>query len=153
MSMHQEINLFDPPKIIEPPEFCFAKMVGYWKILTLSLCAFSGALWSVELYGAHKSKAVEQLLVGSQAELDRRNKEFASISNDGELTAEIDRLKSDILAVNKKIDVIKDQGLDNTIGFSGYLKGLARNHVNGAWYTKFSVTAGGHYMELEGSAT
>lgn len=150
--MHQQINLFLPPEIIEPPKFSFRKIVRFWGIGLLVMLSISGFYSVQEAYQRYIQSGLNKDLNSVQAELEEKSQELLQLSDAREINQEINSLREIIVQNSKKIQALKQQGLDNTDGFSGYLKGLSKNHVKGTWLTRFSVASGGHYLDIEGQA-
>ncbi len=67
------------------------------------------------------------------------------------LQAEIASKKT-LLAMRDEVLAVLQDGMGgaNGLGFSEYLRGLARQSVNGLWLTGFAVSAGGGDMSLSG---
>jgi hypothetical protein len=94
----------------------------------------------VQLEGREKALTTQLLRIDPALGANRR----------AELEAELQRLNATLVDQQRLIDVLREQPLGDTRGFSGYLAALARQRTPELWLTALAVNGGTGAIELEG---
>jgi Tfp pilus assembly protein PilN len=149
MAIYQQINLYQP---------IFRKQRQIFSAVTLAQAAgiFAAALLGVYLYGLWQVSGLESealQLEGKEkaftAQLARVDPSLGS-NRRAEVEAEVKRLNATLLEQQRLIDVLREQPLGTTDGFSGYLAALGRQRTPQLWLTDLSINGGTRAIELSG---
>jgi hypothetical protein len=147
--MYQQINLYQP---------IFRKQRQIFSARTMLHAAgvFVLALTVLYVYGRWQVSGLEAEVV----QLEGREKAFAaqlagidpSMSTDrrAEVDDELRKLNTRLLAQQRLVEVLREQPLGTTNGFSGYLAALGRQHTHELWLTDFAINGGAGALELGG---
>lgn len=92
---------------------------------------------------AQEQKSVEQQL----AQLKARKSE---LENNPELDQEIALLQRNVDFRKRLLGTIDPEGSGSAKGFAEHLSGLARQHIDGMWFTEIQLHQGGQQMALLG---
>ena len=152
MSMMQQINLYHPPEQAPPPKLSFKLMViASGGLLTVLLIVFISMFAMTHFL---RSEVTELKATGKQmrSELIRLSRELDVVGDENTINNEISQLQVVLANKQKAVAILKDQGLDNTIGFTGFFEALSRNHLDKTWLTRIMLIRGGQTMDLEGQA-
>jgi hypothetical protein len=147
--MYQQINLYQPIFRRQRQIFSAQGMLaaaGVIAAVLLSISAF--ALWQVlgleaevvQLQGREKAHAAQLAGLDPGFGADRRR----------EIDEELDALNERLVQQQKLIEILREQTLGSTGGFSDYLAALARQHADGLWLTRMTIQGGLEKMELAG---
>lgn len=90
-----------------------------------------------------QQKAVSEQLAAAKARK-------AQLENNPELDQAIARLESDVQFRRHLLDTLAPKGIDLSQGFAEHLSGLARQHIDGLWFTEIQLQQGGNQMALLG---
>jgi hypothetical protein len=149
MAMYQQINLYQP---------IFRKQRQIFSALTMLRAAglFVLAMLGFYAYGMWQVAGLEAEVV----QLEGREKAFTaqlggidptlSADRRAEADAELRTLNSRLVAQQRLIDVLREQPLGTTKGFSAYLAALGRQHTSELWLTDFAINGGAGALELGG---
>jgi hypothetical protein len=147
--MAQQINLYNPA----------LRLQRDW--LTLGNVAAAAALFALVLGGVgallrSQADARAQVVQAVDAELNQaraRLVQAGAAAGKSAAEAELNTLQ-EVLAARREVLAALQAGSglrpNATAGFADYLRGLARQSVNGLWLTGFSVAQGGEGMEIRG---
>jgi hypothetical protein len=147
--MYQQINLYQP---------IFRKQRQIFSAVTMlqAVGAVAAALLAIYGYGLAKVHALEAEVL----QLEGREKAVTtqlmridpalSSNRRSELEAEVRRLNATLLDQQRLIDVLREQPLGDTKGFSGYLAALARQRTSELWLTRIGINGGTAAIELAG---
>jgi hypothetical protein len=147
--MYQQINLYQP---------IFRKQRQIFSAMTMlqALGVVAAALVAIYGYGLVKVRGLEaevvllesreQALMTQMARIDPS----VSAHRRAELEAELKRLNATLADQQRLIDVLREQPLGRTEGFSGYLAALARQRTAELWLTGLAINGGNGAIELEG---
>ena len=152
----QQINLYNPA----------LRRQRVW--LSLNSVAIAAGAFALLLFGLgfvlngqanaqrDAAAALESRLVVARAEIAQLSAQMGENVASQAAARELNEAKQQ-LAMRQEVlaELRKGAGLDplkgqSTLGFSDYLRGLARQTVNGLWLTGFSVGPGGDGMEVRG---
>jgi hypothetical protein len=147
--MYQQINLYQP---------IFRKQRQIFSATTLAqlLGIVAAALLAIYGYGLVQVRGLE----GEVVQLEGREKALTTqlarvdpgLSNNrrAEVEEELKRLNATLLAQQRLIEVLRDQPLGTTAGFSGYLAALGRQRTPELWLTQFAINGSNGALELAG---
>lgn len=149
MAIYQQVNLYQP---------IFRKQRQVFSAVTLAQAA---ALIAVALLGLYSFSRFK--LMGLEAEvgqLEAREKALTSQlgridpnlggNRRAEAEQEIKQLNATLLDQQRLIDVLRDQPLGTTDGFSRYLAALGRQHTPEPWLTDITINGATRAIELAG---
>lgn len=148
--MSHYINLYDPSlrrqrQRLTAANLLFAAVVlatlmlgwGAWARIQASGLAEDAAMLNSQTQAARD----ESVALGNQ---------MASQKPDPKLELDIASIK-ELLGVRQGIlDALGHDGASGSSGYSDYLRGLARQSVNGLWLTGFSVATDSAHLEIRG---
>lgn len=150
--MYQQINLYQPI-------FRRQRQVFSARTLLAAVGVIGAALLSIYAYGYWQVLELEAEVV----QLEGREKAYAAqiAGLDPELGAarhrsiddELKTLNERLLHQQKLIEILREQPLGSTDGFSDHLAALARQHTDGLWLTRMAIQGGSARMELAGMST
>jgi Tfp pilus assembly protein PilN len=149
--MYQQINLYQP---------IFRKQRQIFSALTMVQASgvVAAALLGIYFYGLWQVTALEREV----AQLERR--EQAAIAQLGgidptlstqqrnDVDHELRMLNQTLLGQRRLIDVLGQQPLGTTEGFSPYLAALGRQHGAELWLTEFAINGATSALELAGES-
>lgn len=98
--------------------------------------------------GELKQLTSQQNAVAEQLKQLRTKK--ANLENNPELDQDIADLQLDLEFRHRLMGTIKPDGGTTKSGFAEYLSGLARQHIDGMWFTEIQLRHGGQQMALLG---
>jgi hypothetical protein len=147
--MHQQINLYQPIFRKQRLLFSAVAMAQAAGLVAAALLAFYG-------YGTYKVgrleaealrlEGLEQTYTAQLGGIDPSVAAGARASVEQEIAA----LNATLADQQRLIDVLRDQPLGGSEGFSGYLAALARQHRSELWLTRIAVNGGTRALELAG---
>lgn len=151
--MSQQINLYNP---------VFLKQKKYFSALTmlqaLGLIAVGAALFYV--YAAYQvnllSRQVDEAgkrYAAEENRLMRYASEYSPQQSAQLLEEQLRGLEAQAAAQQELLESLKSGAMDNTSGYSEYLRAFARQVIPGLWLTGFSIDNNGTQLSLSGGAT
>ncbi len=112
---------------------------------------------SIYLYGQAKLQPLQEQSTQVRADIAKMNAQLSKMENTATaespsklLENEIARLSADLQKRQQIKDMLESQTLGNTAGLSSYMTAFARQHVQGMWLTKITVSNGGRNLGLQG---
>ena len=147
--MYQQINLYQPIFRKQRQIFSAVAMVQALAVVTVGLLAIYG-------YALAKVGALEAEVVQLESRENALNLQLlridptASDQRRAELESELRRLTATLLDQQRLIDVLKEQPLGGTEGFSAPLSALARQRTPELWLTQLAINGGTGAIELAG---
>lgn len=84
------------------------------------------------------------------AELKQLVEKKASLQNNPQLDAEIERLQREVAFRQRLLATIVPGDEAEAAGFARHLQGLARQHIDGLWFTEIQLHQGGQQLALLG---
>jgi hypothetical protein len=149
--MSQQVNLYQPILRAQPKVFSALTIVQFCGLLLLGLSVIYGyARWQ----DAKLGRDVISLQSQQDALLKRIedfNTRYPMKQKNPDLERQLASLMADRSGKARAIEVLSGGVFGNTQGFSGYLEGLARQHVEGVWLTGVTISDGGEQLGLSGS--
>ena len=124
-------------------------MVG--TLVIVGLVALGG-----EFYLSHLSGQREQVagqLQNSQTQLAKLRAALPDNRTDPFLTSELQRLEANYRHLDDSLGVLRRHLDEGQPGFSAIFAGLARNTLDGIWFSDVGVSAGGSALLLRGQTT
>lgn len=146
----QHLNLYSQiDRKIEPPFSARLQL----KLVSLTL-AVMVVIWLALLLGSGGIKN-KLATLGSErqtvaAQLKQAQETKAKLENNPELDAELEQLKSDVNFRRRLLATIVPNGDQDSHGFAEHLSGLARQHIDGMWFTEIQLHQGGQQLALLG---
>ena len=150
--IYQQINLYQP---------IFRRQRQIFSAVTMSqsVAAVVIALMTIYFYGVWQVGLLEDQAL----ELEGREKAFSaqlarldpsdSERRRDDIERELERLNTTLLAQQQLIDVLREQPLGSSSGFSAQMAALGRRHSAGLWLTEFRINGGTNSIELVGQST
>ncbi len=149
--MSQQVNLYQPILRAQPKVFSAQTILQFSGLLLLGLSLIYGyARWQ----DAKLARTVISLQAQQDAMLKRIedfNTRYPVKQKNPDLERQLATLTDERSGKARALDVLSGRVLGNTRGFSSYLEGLARQHVEGLWLTGVAISEGGEQLGLTGS--
>jgi Tfp pilus assembly protein PilN len=150
--VRQEINLYQPIFRRQRKVFTAKAMLQVAGAVVTGLALVYG-------YGLWRVQALESELTGLQNQQAAASRRLAELSKQlpgqersKRLVSEVARLSRE-LEVRQKVEQLLTTGAyGNRRGFSEYLAGLARQHVEGLWLTGVDISEGEQDFDITGGA-
>jgi hypothetical protein len=95
---------------------------------------------AVELEGREKAQSAQLASLDPSSSLQRR----------AEMEAELARLNATLVAQQRLIEVLEEEPLGSTDGFSAHLAALARRHSRGLWLDRITISGAPSAIRLVG---
>lgn len=152
----QQINLYNPALRRQRNWFTLANVGLLAGLFALVLLAGGGLLKRQAEAKQTAARALDTRLATARAESARLAVQQTQADEGGAPARELADLRQQLAARTEVLVALQGgAGLESvrahsTIGFSDYLRGLARQTVDGLWLTGFSVDQGGSGMEVRG---
>ena len=138
MAIYQQVNLYQPI-------FRKQRQVFSARTMAQAIAVVAAALLGMYAFGVWKLSGLDAEVV----QLEGREKAFAAqlgridpnlgASRRAEVEQEIKSLNATLLDQQRLIDVLRDQPLGTTQGFSSYLAALGRQHTPLLWLTSLTI--------------
>jgi hypothetical protein len=149
MAIYQQINLYQP---------IFRKQRQVFSAATMAQAAalVAVALLGLYAFGRFKIAGLEAEVVQLEAREKALTAQLGRIdpnvgaSRRAEAEQEIKKLNATLLEQQRLIDVLRDQPLGTTDGFSSYLAALGRQHTAELWLTDLTINGATRAIELGG---
>jgi hypothetical protein len=147
--MYQQINLYQPI-------FRKQRQIFSAKTMLQALGLVSVALLAIYGYGFNRVGNLETEVVQLEGRERALTTQLARIdpsmgsARRAELEAELARLNATLLEQQRLIEVLRDQPLGRTEGFSGYLAALGRQRMAELWLTAIAINGATSAIELSG---
>lgn len=154
--MAQQINLYDPTLRRQRDWLSLSNVVAVAALLAVLLLAVG---FVVNAQSASRQAALQALdtsLMAARAETSILSGKFGKGAGDDAQSRELADLKRQFAMRQEVLAALQGgAGVDSgpgsaTVGFTDYLRGLARQTVSGLWLTGFSVGQGGSGIEVKG---
>ena len=150
--MSQQINLFNPIFRQQKKYFSSVTMARALAIICAA-CALlawdaSNRLRAMKLQAA----TTDARLAARQQRLNEVRTQYAPRAKSTTLPAEIKAAELELSLLVNAGDTLKRGGFGDVRGFSGYLRALARQDLEGVWLTDIVIGNGGATLSLQGNA-
>jgi hypothetical protein len=150
--IYQQVNLYQPIFRRQRQIFSAVTMLQSAAVVVVALMTiYFYGLWQVGLLAAQvlELEGRERAYSGQLARLDPSE----NTSRRQEVERELERLNSTLLAQQRLIEVLREQPLGSTSGFSAELAALGRRHSSGLWLTELRIDGGADSIDLAGRTT
>lgn len=147
----QHLNLCSQlDRTVEPP---FSARQQLWAVASTTVLMLLIYVVLVIGSGSYEDelKTLTQRQNSMSQELDQLKARKAQLQKDRTLDNEIIALKNDLKFRRQLLASIDPESSDVGSGFAKHLGGLARQHVDGLWFTQIQLTEGGQQLALLGS--
>jgi hypothetical protein len=148
----QQINLYQP--IFRQPRKVFSAVA-----LLQVAAVFALGLLIVYGYGRAKVRALDAQVATLQGQRTAAAKRLATVKAqfpekkpDPLVAAELKRLQQELGYTQKIATALSTGAFGNTSGLSPFLAGLARQHVEGTWFSRVAIANGGEAIGVRGYA-
>ncbi len=145
----QHINLVSQLGRTVRPQF--AALHQFWLlvfVIALMLC-LSAVTWFGNRSAAEELSILKAQDQESAAQLALLSAKIVRLQKDSDLKSQIEILQEDIV-FRRQLLASVDPKEDIARNFSEHLTGLARQHVDGMWFTTIQLQKGGHQLALLG---
>lgn len=148
-TVYQQVNLYQPIFRRQRQIFSATTMLQAIGVLGFALISiYAYGLWqvlgleaeAVQLEGRVKADAAQLARLDPTSSGERRR----------EVEQEIARLSATLADQQRLIEVLREQPLGSTEGFSEYLAAFARRHGRGLWLTELTINGASRAIELVG---
>ena len=147
--MAQQINLYNPALRRQREWLTLGNVVAVTAFVALLLGGVGALLDRQAAARAAEAQVVDAEIAQARARLVQ----LGGAAGRAAAEAELNTLQ-EVLAARREVLAALQAGSglapNATVGFADYLRGLARQTVNGLWLTGFSVAQGGEGMEIRG---
>jgi uncharacterized small protein (DUF1192 family) len=148
--VNQQINLYQP--IFRRQKKVFSA-IAMLQVCGIFLVVFA----SIYLYGQTKLQPLQEQSIQVRADIAKMNAQLSKMENSAAAVSpsklvenEIARLSAELQKRQQIKDMLESQTLGNTAGLSSFMTAFARQHVQGMWLTKITVSNGGRNLGLQG---
>jgi hypothetical protein len=149
MAIYQQVNLYQPI-------FRKQRQVFSARTMAQAILVVAAALLAIYAYGIWELSGLDAEVV----QLEGREKAFAAqlgridpnlgANRRAEVDQEIKSLSATLNDQQRLIDVLRDQPLGTTQGFSSYLAALGRQHTPLLWLTSLTINVATRAVDLGG---
>lgn len=146
----QQINLYSQlDHYIEPP---LSARKQLWLLLAIAAVLLAAYLWLLAAEGSLRGEllARQQQFQQLQAQQQSLAAKKQQLMDDSTLARELERLRRDIEFRRLLLNSISPQQLQSGVGFAAHLQALARQHIDGLWFTEIDLLDGGQHLALRG---
>jgi hypothetical protein len=150
--IYQQVNLYQPIFRRQRQIFSAVTMLQSAAVVVVALMTiYFYGLWQVGLLAAQvlELEGRERAYSAQLARLDPSE----NTSRRQEVERELERLNSTLLAQQRLIEVLREQPLGSTSGFSAELAALGRRHSSGLWLTELRIDGSADSIDLAGRTT
>lgn len=150
-SLYQQVNLYHP--IFRRQRHIFSSAV-----MLQAIGIFTVALLTIYVYGLWQVRGLELEAVQMEGREKAYAAQLASLDTSAggsrrrEVDAEIRRLSATLIEQQRLVDVLGNEPLGRTEGFSAYIAALARRHRPGLWLTALTINGTSNAIELTGQS-
>lgn len=151
--MSRQVNLLNPALAKRKPSFSALAMAQGLAVAALGLALIYAA---TAYHGAQLERQAAELagrLKTGQARLEKITRELAPRQKSKLLEDEVKQLEAELAAREEVLATLRGSGaIGDTKGYSAYMRGFARQIVDGLWLTEFSIGAAGKEIAIGGRA-
>ena len=148
-TVYQQVNLYQPIFRRQKQIFSAATMLQATAVVAVALVT----IW---LYGLWQVRGLENEAIQLEGREKAYSAQLASLDPSSgvtrrrEMEEELARLNRTLVEQQRLIEVLREQPLGSTDGFSSYLAALARRRTNGLWLTSIAINGASDALELAG---
>lgn len=149
MSTLQQVNLIGkkPDRAGQP--FSFLTMLVAWGVIIVFFA-------SLQLWGVYQTKQEREQITILDAQQNKVLQQLvalrasAPLNRKAQLDNKIANIQSEVERRSRILRTMNERNIGNENGFSSYLVGLSRQHMEGISLDHFGLLEGGTYIELSG---
>jgi Tfp pilus assembly protein PilN len=150
--MTQKVNLYESMVAGGNVQFGVSAMLKVWAVAGLLLLVASAYVAGRAWLQNEKIAALQQDKEELSTQLDALAKRAASWTEDPSLVAGVQKLEAELESKGRLLGALANETVGTTDGFSPFLLGLARRHVNGLWLQEIEIEESGKILDLKGRA-
>ncbi len=148
--MKQQVNLL--PLVIQKQRILSSRLLlGSWLMLIVLLVLISGNEFYKVMELRQSLADLDFNKIQVQDRLDKLATNMPGKDEAEFLTSEIDRLEAEAKTKRRVISELSGRAIGNTVGFSGYLEGFAKQISDGIWLRRISIADGGSDLNIDGT--
>jgi hypothetical protein len=151
--MTQKVNLFESMVESGQSQFGASAMLKIWAVTGLLLVVGSAYAGGQALLQRQKLVVLEQEKQELTAQLEGLANRASDWGEDPSLVAGVEKLEAELESKGRLRDALLNETTGTREGFSPFLLGLARRHVNGLWLREIAIDESGNTLDLKGSVT
>ncbi len=149
--MKQQVNLYQPRARKSGPLLSSQRAL----LLVVGLAVLLGAWYGLRYVQLHDLQARVQSLEAQRLAAEKQvadyQRRYPPKQKSARLAARLQAREAALQKRKRVLAMLENGEVGNTQGFSAYLDALARQMVEGAWLTGFSLANGGRSVTLNGS--
>lgn len=151
--MSRQVNLFNPVFVKREPPFSALAMARGLGFLVLGLAVIFIVVAYHGMQLKEQAAALAQQLKAEQARLDSLTKKLSPRQKNQALEEEVRQAGAVLAAREAALATLRgNDAIGDTRGYSAYMRGFARQIVDGLWLTEFSIGAAGKEIAIGGRA-
>ncbi|MGE4544377.1 MAG: hypothetical protein AB7D06_09750 [Pedobacter sp.] len=151
--MRQQINLYQPALFEKKAPFPAVLMfIILGAVVVLALLVGALCLWRASVLETNLALSQSRQTAALQR-IDEYQRQYPPRTADPVLARKVEKMMGDRQARLALLQLLTGGQPGNSVGFSRYLEGLAREDLSTVWLRRIRLSAGGHNLLLEGSAT
>jgi hypothetical protein len=149
MSTLQQVNLIDLEHKGHSQPFSLNNMLVIWGVVILFFMM-------MQTWGWYQTEKTRAQIVSLEVQQDRVLKQLARLreatpqSRKAELDQRLASTRIEVERSRQVLHIMRARDIVNENGFSSYLTGFSRQHVDGLSIDHFGLWEGGTYVELSG---
>jgi hypothetical protein len=148
--VNQQINLFNPTLQRQQKLFSAVAIVQALLVIGIGGMALT-AFMSYRVAGIERlAEAGRSQVAQREALLVKVTREFAPRKRDDALAQEVAEMEANLNVLQDAKDMLLRGDFGNAVGYSVYLRGLARQSVAGVWLTRLTIA--GDDIGIEGNS-
>jgi len=149
--MSRQINLLNPALVRRKRSFSALAMVQGLGVVMLGLALTYVAVAYRRAQLERQAAELTERLKTEQARLEKITRELAPRQKSQALEDEVKQLGAELAAREEVLETLRGSGaIGDTKGYSAYMRGFARQIVDGLWLTEFSIGAAGKEIAIGG---
>jgi len=146
----QQINLFNPKLQRQKKLFSAVAMLQALLLIAIGAMALA-AFMNYRVAGTERlAETGREQVALREARLVKVSQDFAPRKRDPALAQEVADAEANLRVLQDAKEMLLRGDFGNAVGYSVYLRGLARQTVAGVWLTKLTIS--GNDMGIEGSS-
>lgn len=148
--MSQQINLFNPKLQRQKKIFSAVAMLQALLLIGIGGAALAAFMNYRVALTERLAETGRQQVALREARLAQVARDFAPRKRDAALAQEVADAEASLRVLQDAKEMLLRGDFGNAVGYSVYLRGLARQTVTGVWLTKLTIS--GNDMGIEGSS-
>jgi len=146
----QQINLYNKNLRKKSVIFSFTHL-SYGSLSLLIFLALWQSISHYQVYSLQKKIGLAKTSLNQkQQQLSIFQDSLPKIKKDTGLKLKLAQLEKELISKQTILEILSDQKLGNTHGFTDHFEGLARQTIKGLWLTKLHFIHGGTELSIQG---